>query len=202
MVPWLHTLNARSQCNLIPYPEAINCSCASTVFSLMDNDLFIKLCGDLTFMLFCFIVGRRGFFFCREVFHNPGKVVASSVTLSSLEDAYLVGDKGTDHSLFVHSWQCAWSCARHEKDTLTPKKLLSLIPVSLTSLQSTSLGYGRSLSGGKSQVRSSPMCHLPLKGCMCLCSSGIVPTTEPSPLLWAVLPTMPVLPCLFALQTG
>lgn len=91
-----------------------------------------------------------------------------------------------------------------KNDTLTQKKSFQLNSDFLDLFAKRSLGCGRNFSGGKSQVRTSPIRHLLLRSCVCTCSSGMMPTTAPSTLLRAVLPTGPALTSLFAhtLQIG
>lgn len=117
----------------------------------------------------------------------------------------LSGGEGVHQSSFVHSWQSAWSRARHKKrHTDPPKKSFQLNSDFLDLFAQRSLGCGRNFSGGKSRVRTSPIRHLLLRSCVCTCSSGMMPTTAPSTLLRAVLPTGPALTSLFAdtLQIG
>lgn len=77
------------------------------------------------------------FFFCSEALNNLGKAVASRVTPSPPEDAYLVGRQRC--SLFLISSQLAAHLEpRQAQERHTdPKKLAVLIPVSLASVQST-----------------------------------------------------------------
>ena len=155
------------------------------------------------FFVILFSCGENRFF-CGEVFHNPEKVVASWVTPASLEGAYLV--RRRRHSSFLICSQLAERlepCQAQKRHT-DPKKASSLNSSFLDPFAKCRLGCGRNLFGGKSQVRTLPMCHLLLRCCLCTCFSGMVPVTAPCALLWAVLPAGPVLTCSFActLQMG
>lgn len=134
-----HGCNGRVQPD--PLPWAVSRSCASTMRPLMDNDLLIHCSIDFFFFLsFCLSAGKTDF--CREIFNNWGRWWHSGWLHCHWRTHPLLGGEGARYSSLAHSWQCAWSRARHRKDTLTQKGL-QLRSSSLDLFAKRSMGRGR-----------------------------------------------------------
>lgn len=130
------------------------------------------------------------FFFCSEALNNLGKVVASRVTPSPPEDAHLVGRRRC--SLFLISSQLAarLELRQAQERHTDPKRLAVSIPVSLTSLQSTSQGAGGIYRGEVAGAGLSE--HHLLLGCCCPVPTAAAPGHFPAGAV-RCLPAVPAL---------